>query len=204
MGAINFIAFSPNGQLIASAGEDRTVRLWDLEGNQIGLPLQGHEDAVWSVAFNPNIEVERLASSSWDGTIRLWDLQGNQIGPPLTGHGDIQTDLNREVGEFGLNAIFGLSFSPDGQRIVSAGGDGTIRLWWASWEEWMRNSCEQIQHHPLLQSLDASVDEAFQDDQVFAFQNDQTFQDDQAFRDIASDVLQACEARIWEESSDRR
>ncbi|MEM1291491.1 MAG: AAA-like domain-containing protein [Cyanobacteria bacterium P01_H01_bin.162] len=171
-----FIAFSPDGQRIASAGEDRTVRLWNLEGEPVGSPFQGHEDTVWGVAFSP--DGERLASSSFDGTIRLWDLQGNQIGPPLTGHGDIQTDLNRDVGQFGFNTVNGLSFSPDGQRIVSAGGDGTIRLWWASWEEWMRNACEQIQHHPILQSLDVSLDEEFQG--------------------ITSEVVQACQARIWE------
>ena len=64
------MAFSPNGQAIVSGSDDRTVRLWDLSGNPIGEPFQGHSAAVWSVAFSP--DGQTIVSGSADHTIRLW------------------------------------------------------------------------------------------------------------------------------------
>jgi WD40 repeat protein len=77
------VAFSPDGQTIASASSDRTVRLWDRQGNPIGTPFQGHEDWVRSVAFSP--DGQTIASASSDRTVRLWDRQGNPIGQSLPG-----------------------------------------------------------------------------------------------------------------------
>ncbi len=64
------VAFSPDGQSIVSGSDDRTVRLWDLDGNPIGEPFQGHEDSVWSVAFSP--DGQSIVSGSSDRTVRLW------------------------------------------------------------------------------------------------------------------------------------
>lgn len=67
---VNSVAFSPDGKTIVSGSTDRTVRLWDLEGNQIDQPFQGHESSVNSVAFNP--DGKTIVSGSGDPTIRLW------------------------------------------------------------------------------------------------------------------------------------
>ena len=111
------MAFSPDGTRIVSGSEDNTLRLWDAStGQPIGAPLQGHEDAVNSVAFSP--DGTRIVSGSEDKTLRLWDAStGQPIGAPLQGH------------EHGVTSV---AFSPDGTRIVSGSEDKTLRLWDAS------------------------------------------------------------------------
>ncbi|KAE9390028.1 WD40 repeat-like protein [Gymnopus androsaceus JB14] len=93
--------------------EDKTLRLWDSNtGAQIGDPLEGHDDLVYSVAFSPN--GARIVSGSDDRTVRIWDTTGIQIGDPLVGHDD---------------SIRAVAFSPDGTRILSGSRDKTIRIW---------------------------------------------------------------------------
>ncbi|MDX2213047.1 MAG: AAA-like domain-containing protein [Oculatellaceae cyanobacterium bins.114] len=110
--AILSVAFSPDGQTIASGSSDNTVRLWNLQGQPIGQPLHGHTDTVNSVAFSP--DGKTVASGSSDNTVRLWNLQGQPIGQPLHGHTDT------------VNSV---AFSPDGQTIASGSSDNTVRLW---------------------------------------------------------------------------
>jgi WD40 repeat protein len=109
---VHSVAFSPDGQRIVSGSRDKTVRLWDLQGQTIGQPFKGHTDSVYSVAFSP--DGQRIVSGSEDKTVRLWDLQGQAIGQPFQGHTD---------------SVYSVAFSPDGQRIVSGSRDKTVRLW---------------------------------------------------------------------------
>jgi WD40 repeat protein len=69
------VVFSPNGQTLATASADRTVRLWDLTPGQppaILAILAGHTDWVNAVAFSP--DGNTLATASDDHTVRLWDM----------------------------------------------------------------------------------------------------------------------------------
>ena len=65
------MSFSPDGRLLASGGDDGTVRLWDPDtGEPVGGPLTGHSDGVSAVAFRP--DGKALASGGWDDSVRLW------------------------------------------------------------------------------------------------------------------------------------
>ena len=104
------VAFSPDGQRLATASADETARIWDLQGHELTV-LTGHQDSVRSVAFSP--DGQRLATASVDGTARIWDNQGNPLAL-LTGH---------------QNRVNSVAFSPDGQNLATASADGTARIW---------------------------------------------------------------------------
>ena len=67
------MAFHPGGSLLAAAGIDRTVRLWDVTTHAPVAVLRGHTDLVRRVAFSGDSKL--LATASDDKTIRLWDAQ---------------------------------------------------------------------------------------------------------------------------------
>ncbi|KIO18779.1 hypothetical protein M407DRAFT_31569, partial [Tulasnella calospora MUT 4182] len=111
---VTAVAFSPDARILASGSSDNIVRLLDTQtGAEVGEPLIGHSDRVWSVCFSPNGKL--LASGSSDKTIRLWDPETQTaVGEPLTGH------------RFGVMSV---CFSPDGKALASGSNDETVRLW---------------------------------------------------------------------------
>jgi len=112
--SINTVAFSPDGKILASAGDDDVIILWDVKtGQPRHPPLVGHTEPINTVAFNP--EGTLLASASDDGTIILWDVaRGRPRLKPLTGHTDWVNDV---------------AFSSDGNLLASAGAGQTVILW---------------------------------------------------------------------------
>jgi WD40 repeat protein len=107
---VSRIAVSPDGQRIAGALGDRTVRLWDARTGQVVRVLRGHSDLVMDVAFSP--DGTRLASASYDKTVRIWELASDRHRV-LRGHA---LSVNR------------IAWGEDG-HIVTASADGTLRIW---------------------------------------------------------------------------
>ena len=87
-GAVSGVAFSPDGQILASGSADETVILWDVPtGEPRRQPLTGHTAAVNDVAFS--LDGQTLASGSEDQTLILWDvLTGQPLDEPLLGHSE--------------------------------------------------------------------------------------------------------------------
>jgi WD40 repeat protein len=84
--AVYSVAFSPDGNTLASGSSDRTIRLWDIITGEHRQILTGHTSAVYSVTFSPDRNI--LASGSGDDTIRLWAVSTGEHKGTLTGHTD--------------------------------------------------------------------------------------------------------------------
>ncbi len=113
---ITSIAISPDGQTIASAGANGTVKLWTTQG-QLKLELKAHQGWVNGIAISP--DGSTLATAGSDQTAKIWNLttaaKGNSPQPiTLTGH---------------TNSVYSVSFSPDGQRLATASNDNTAKIW---------------------------------------------------------------------------
>jgi WD40 repeat protein len=111
-GAVHAIVFSPNGQLLASASKDRSIRVWDVSTGICRSTMVGHTGWISSLGFSSDGSL--LASSSADKTIRLWNAATWSHKATLRGHTEI---------------VVTLAWSQDSLSIVTGSYDGTVKLW---------------------------------------------------------------------------
>ena len=84
-GAVNGLAFSPDGRHLAWAGVDQTVTLCDMDSGRVQRSYRGHSSPILDVRFSP--DGRRLATAGGDdGTVRIWDPQADQDGRSFRGH----------------------------------------------------------------------------------------------------------------------
>jgi WD40 repeat protein len=111
-GPVMAVDISPDGQWALTGGDDKTVRLWNLETEKEERRFLGQEDGVTVVAFSP--DGQHAVSGSKDRSVRLWNLRTGQEVQRFAGHTD---------------QLMCLAFSPDGSRLLTSSMDRTVRLW---------------------------------------------------------------------------
>lgn len=153
-GSILAVAFSPNGQLLATGDSNNIVCLWQIADGQPRLTLREHTSWVRSVAWSPNGQI--LASSSEDQSVRLWDVETGSCLGILQGHNstvrsiawhpaghllassgddnkiclwDVKSKECLKMLQGHSNWVMSVAWSPDGQTLASGSADLTVRLW---------------------------------------------------------------------------
>lgn len=109
--AVLATSFSPDGQILASAGVDTTIKLWRRDGSFM-MTLTGHQATIRTLKFSPNGQT--LASAGDDGTVKLWNPAGQ---------------IQRTIPTRTIASIWSLDFSPDGQTLIVGGTSGQVERW---------------------------------------------------------------------------
>ena len=105
------VAFSPDGQMLASSSIDNTVKIWDTDTGECLKTFENKQQWIWSVAFSP--DGQTVASGGEDNTITLWNIYTDKCRV-LRGH---------------HSWIWSLAFHPHKNLLASASYDGTVGLW---------------------------------------------------------------------------
>ena len=110
-GFVNAVAYSPDGQTIATGSEDRTIKLWDARTHQLRGTLTGHTLGVTALAFSR--DGQTLASGGNDRIVRLWNMRTQRTTAILSGP---------------TNGVSSVAVSADGHTVAAATG-AAVRLW---------------------------------------------------------------------------
>jgi WD40 repeat protein len=109
---VSAIAFAPRGEFVATAGEDRVVRVWDEFTHKLVAELVSHTDRVPALAWRPDGSL--LISAGWDTSARVWCPPMAEPLMLLNSHAD---------------QVHTLAYSPDGEHLACADSDFDIYLW---------------------------------------------------------------------------
>jgi len=114
-GKVYTVSISPDGKFIASAGNDGTIRIWNIATGQADSVFRYGDHVMASLAYSP--DGKWLAVGGDGGLAAICDAQTGNVIFSLNGHTD---------------TVWGMTFSPDGSRLATASGDGTAKIWDAS------------------------------------------------------------------------
>lgn len=108
---IRSVCFSPDGKFLATGAEDKLIRIWDIERQEVVTVLEGHEQDIYSLAYFPR--GDKLVSGSGDRTVRVWDLSTGKCSLTLTLEDGVTT----------------VAVSPiDGKYIAAGSLDHSVRV----------------------------------------------------------------------------
>jgi WD40 repeat protein len=113
-------AFTPDGSILATGGEEGTAKLWDVASLREIATLKGHLRSIHALDISP--DGRRLATAGGgDESVKLWDIRTHQELITLSGEGSMVNQL---------------AFSPDGNKIVGLNSEGQLHIWRApAWAE---------------------------------------------------------------------
>lgn len=136
LSGVNAVSVGGNAQnpVIASAGEDGTVRLWDKSGKQIRqLIAKGESFSAIAVS----LDGQKIIAGQRNGTVYLWDKSGKQLLKTWAAHGSYVTAI---------------SFSKNGQTLATTGNDGLARIWTVT-----GNKLGELKHPQIKRMLGVSL-----------------------------------------------
>uniref|UniRef100_A0A453A5F6 Uncharacterized protein n=7 Tax=Triticinae TaxID=1648030 RepID=A0A453A5F6_AEGTS len=109
---VNHVYFSPDGQWLASASFDKSVKLWNGITGKFVAAFRGHVADVYQISWSADSRL--LLSGSKDSTLKVWDIRARKLKQDLPGHAD---------------EVYAVDWSPDGEKVVSGGKDRVLKLW---------------------------------------------------------------------------
>ncbi|PKU82285.1 notchless protein homolog [Dendrobium catenatum] len=109
---VNHVYFSPDGQWLASASFDKSVKLWNGVTGKFIASFRGHVGPVYQISWSADSRL--LLSGSKDSTLKVWDIRAQKLKQDLPGHAD---------------EVFAVDWSPDGEKVASGGKDRLLKLW---------------------------------------------------------------------------
>ncbi|OWZ19994.1 U3 small nucleolar RNA-associated protein [Phytophthora megakarya] len=141
---VNALAVSPNDRFIASASQDKLIKVWHSQQGGAGRLLtlagvcRGHKRGVWAVEFSPVDQC--LASASGDKTVKVWSAKDFSCLKTFEGH---------------TASVLNVQFACAGMQLLSAGADGLVKLWTIK-----SNECEATldNHEDKIWALAVSKD----------------------------------------------
>ncbi len=145
---IQALAIGPNGYILVSGSQDKTLIIWNLKTGQLLHRLIGHEAAIYAVAISPN--GRKLVSGSLDRTLISWNLDKRAIADRFFSHSG--SPYSHRDG-----AVYAVAYSPDGCIIASGSEDHSIKLWNQRNGELLCRCCEHLDGVLSVQFINNSI-----------------------------------------------